>query len=654
MYIIDVIPLVKIPKSASQVLSYFSSKNIKIGAIVSAPLGRASINALVVSSYEVDDQKISIKKSGFQMKNIKSVISEDPALSEKQLELFKWFVKFYFSPIGLAAKAFIPSYLAKRKTATKYSLKGHSPEGPTFSNSLQRTDLRKKELVMGTDRVGYYRQKMKEALDKNRQVLFLVPDMYALDFYAGEFADFHPALISSRLSPKKHFEVWADIKNNKAKLIISTRMGVFLNFADPGLIILDEEQDSAYKSQDMMPYYHTKDVAFKLSEIFNTDLILGSATPDISTYYLANLGAKQLSKNLQLVNLEMQSSNKRFEVIDMRNEIHGGNYSILSYRLQQELENIIQDNKQAILFISRRGAETFVFCRDCGYVEKCPKCDNSLIHHKDFPPRGRSSGILVCHYCGFKKDPLLACPTCKSHRIKYFGAGTQKAKEEILKNYPEAKVEILDIDSAPTIESQKNIIQKFKNKEINLLIGTQLLLRKHGALKADLVCILSIDNILYIPDFKSGERIFRIMRELSFLGKNKAKFLLQTYTPEHGIFEIIKDLDYEKFYKQEIESREAFGYPPFSKLVKLIFKDKNKDFAEKEVKKMAAKISSLKLTAIHVLGPAPAYIPKMKNEYIWHIILKIENNEKGEEEKNAVLKNIPEGWTIDVNPESML
>lgn len=635
MYVIDVIPLVKIPKSTSQVLSYFSSKNIKIGAIVSVPLGRALINAFAVSSYQIDDQKMSIKKSGFQMKNIKSVISEEPALSEKQLELFKWFVKFYFSPIGLAAKTFVPSYLLKRKTAIK-----HSPGWSPPESFLQRNDLCKKELVMGADRTGYYKQKIKEILDKNKQVLFLAPDMYALDFYAGEFTEFHPTLISSRLSPKKYFEEWLNIKNNKAKLIISTRMGVFLNFAGLGLIILDEEQDSSYKSQDMMPYYHTKDIAFKLSEIFNADLILGSNTPNISTYHLPRL--------------EMQSPNKRFEVIDMRNEIHGGNYSILSYRLQQELDNIIENKKQAILFISRRGAETFVFCRDCGYVEKCPKCDSSLIHHKDLSSLGRSQGVLVCHYCGFKKDSPLSCPKCKSHRIKYFGAGTQKAKEEILKNYPEAKVEILDIDSAPTIESQKDIVQKFKNKEANILIGTQLLLRKHGALKADLICILSIDNILYIPDFKSGERIFRIMREFSLFGKDKAKFLLQTYTPEHGIFEIIKDLDYEKFYKQEIESREAFGYPPFSALVKLIFKDKNKDFAGKEAKKMAAKISSLKLAAIQVLGPAPAYIPKVKNEYIWHIILKIENNEKGEEEKNAVLKNIPEGWTIDVNPESML
>lgn len=642
MHIIDVIPLVKIPKGFSQVLSYFSLKDIKIGAVVSIPLGRASVNALAISSRQMDDQKISIKKSGFQMKNIKSVISEDPALSEKQFEFFKWFLKYYFPPIGLAAKTFIPNYLLKRKTAIKHSL-GELPSG----NFLQRSVLCKKELVMGADRTGYYKQKIKEALDQNKQILFLVPDMHAFDFYADQFANFNPDLISSRLSSKKHFDEWLNVKNNKAKLIIATRMGVFLNFADLGLVILDEEQDSSYKSQDMMPYYHTKDIAFKLAEFFNADLILGSSAPDISTYHLAKLGAKLLSKNL-----EIESPNKRFDVIDMRNEIHGGNYSILSYRLQQELENVIQNGKQAILFISRRGAETHVFCRDCGYIEKCPKCESSLIHHK-----GSTfvRSLLMCHYCGFKKSPPLACPKCKSHRIKYFGAGTQKAKEEILKNYPEAKVEALDIDSAPNFEDQKNIFQKFKNKEINILIGTQLLFKKRELLKADLVCVLSLDNILYIPDFKSGERIFRIMREVSSLGKDKAEFLLQTYTPEHGIFDIIKNLDYENFYKQEIESREAFGYPPFSELVKLTFKNKDSSLAEKEAKKLAGKINNLQLKEIQILGPAPAHTPKIKNEYIWNVILKIQNDKNcEEEEKNTVLKNIPEGWTIDVNPESLL
>ncbi|MBI3671233.1 primosomal protein N', partial [Candidatus Azambacteria bacterium] len=412
--------------------------------------------------------------------------------------------------------------------------------------------------------------------------------------------------------------------------------GVFSNFSDLGLIILDEEEDASYKSRDTMPYYQTKDVALKLAELFSANVIFGSVVPSVESY-----------KNFEVARLNDIETKKPI-LVDMRNEVHGGNYSILSYQLQEKLENVINGGKKAVLFISRKGSETFVFCRDCGYVEKCPNCDASLIHHEGV------KSFLACHYCGFKKDLILKCPKCQSHRIKYFGAGTQKSKEEILKLWPEAKIGILDSDFAPTQKEQKEVFDGFKNGNINILVGTQLLFKKYDLLKVELAAVLSMDNLLYLPDFRSGERIFQVASRISFFCGKNSDFIIQTYTPENPIFEIIKNMDYEKFYKNEIQSRETFGYPPFSSLIKLIYKNKDRKIAELEADRLTSKIEKLNLKNIRILGPAPAYIPKVKNNYIWQVIVKIKNTDDPKKEKDLLLKNIPEGWIIDVNPESLL
>lgn len=634
MYILDVIPTVKIPKGVSQVLSYFSKDELKPGTLVSVPLGRAKVNALVVSSYPLDGEKINIRKSGFQMKNIERVISREPLLSERQIKLFLWFLKYYSSPVGLSAKTFLPSYVIKKRTEIK--------DIKPVSMKINESDTGKDTLVFGEKREAYYKKEIKEALRSNKQVLLLVPDMLSLDHYADALSELSPIVISSELSPKKYFDAWKKIRNGETKFVIATRMGVFLNFSKLGLVILDQEDDQAYKSRDMMPYYHTKGVALKLSELFSAKLIYGSATPSIETYWLAK------TKKIDTTHLETRSPNRSPMLVDMRNEIHGGNYSILSWQLQNDLEDILSKKKQAIFFISRKGAETFVFCRDCGYVEKCPKCDSSLIHHKE-----RNTSVLMCHQCGYKKDIQLRCPKCQSHRIKYFGAGTQMAKEEVIKLFPDAKVEILDSDITPTKKEQKKALDDLRDKKIDILIGTQLLFKKYDMPKADLAAILSLDNLLYAPDFRSGERVFNILVKMSYFCKKSGKFYLQTYTQENPVLELCLRLDRDSFYKSEIAARKLFFYPPFAKLIRLSFKNKEKHFAEAEAVKLSEKLKKLAGENVQVLGPAPATIPKVRNEYIFQIILKIKTSEDMENKKTTLLRNVPEGWLVDVDPDSL-
>jgi len=633
MFILDVIPAVKIPKGVSQVLSYFSKDDLKAGAVVLVPLGRAKVNALVVSSYPLDGEKINIRKSQFQMKNIEKIISKEALLSDIQIKLFLWFLKYYSSPIGLSAKTFLPAYIIKKKTPIKN----------LETVFTERNKNKKSILVFGEKRENYYKKEIKKALKNKKQVLFLVPDIFSLEYYLKVFSELKPISVSSSLSPKRYFDIYKSVRSGEIDFVIATRMGVFLNFAKLGLVILDQEDDQAYKSHDMMPYYHTKEVALKLAELFCAEFIYGSLTPSVETYWLKE------TKKIGFVQLKDSSPKKTPIFIDMRNEIFGGNYSILSWRLQNEIENVLNKKEQALFFISRKGAETFVFCRDCGYVEKCPNCDSSLIHHKE-----KNMSALLCHHCGFRKEIQLKCPNCQSHRIKYFGAGTQKAKEEILKLFPKAKVGILDSDITPTQKEQKKVFEDFKNKKLDILVGTQLLFKKYDLAKVELVAVLSLDNLLYAPDFKSGERVFNILSRISSFCKNKGKFYLQTYTQENPVLELAAKLNYDEFYKNEISAREIFSYPPFSKLIKLIYKNKNRSLAEREAEKLTEKFKKLNLSAIQLLGPAPAYIPKVRNEYIFQIIVKIKISGDLENKKNTLLKNVSEGWIIDVDPKSLL
>ncbi len=628
MYILDVILTIKTPKNLSGVLSYFSPDPLKKGAFVRVSVGHIKVNAMVLDCRLVESEKMFIKKSAFQIKAIDRIISDTPVFSDKQFDLFFWFLNFYMADIGICAKTFLPNYLVNKKTPIKVkeAKKTQQTKNGVFSEFL----------VVGSNRLKFYKKEIQKCLNKKKQVLFLVPDLVLLKKYEKELKDFYPEILTSSISPKKYFSLWEKVRTKEKNFILSTRGGVFLDFSELGLVIVDKEEDSSYKSQDMLPYYQTKDVAKKIAELSFAKIIYGANVPTVESYYLVKD---------KLV--EKDKKKHYFLTVDMRNEIYGGNYSILSYYLQGNLEDILRKNRQAILFISRRGSETFVFCRDCGWVEKCKNCEASLIHHKKIG--------LLCHYCGFKKEAPVVCPQCHGHKIKYFGAGTQKAKDEILKLFPNAKVKILDSEITPNLKDQEKIVKDFNLKKIDILVGTQLMFKWGFKLKADLSAVLSFDNILHLPDFKSQERVFNIAKNLSFISKQQ-EMILQTYTKDHYLIsDISKKIDYDVFFSEEIKLREKFCYPPFSFLVKIIYKNKSIVQGENEVQKIKEKIVNLKIKEIEILGPALAYIPKIKNFYIWHIIIKIKDKKQELKIKKEITKALSEfEYVADINPESLL
>lgn len=638
MYILDVIPAVKIPNLETHLLSYFSPEALPAGAVVRISLGRRQAVAIVMHSREAGASKMQIKKSSFQIKSIANILSAEPIFNDVQLRLLAWCAEYYFSPLPLFVKTMLPSYLAQRKgtVSLQYAPRYHKKNG----SSLKPT------LCALRDRHAEYKDALAACVAHGRQALILVPEIARAHMLKGALSAYEPVILTGEMTPKSFFSVWNAVRTGAVRVVIGTRAAVFSNFFDLGLVIVDEEHSPHFKSWDMAPYYHTVTVALKLAELSKARLILGSAAPSVSSYWRAKNGIYALpfspekNQNLPLI-----------QMVDMRNELLDRNYSAFSYQLKNAIEKIIHSSSQkAILFVSRRGYESFSFCRDCGRTEQCPDCAAHLVYHAS------PTEALICHHCGFTKAPSLVCPYCQSPRVKTFGAGTQKAAEEIKKLFGYADVAVLDSDTATSAAAAKRIIGGFATGASRILIATQAALNKPDIPKADLIGVVSWDNALHLPDYKIQERLYHIVHDLLAYARKDTVFLFQTFFPEHEIFFSTLTQDYEQFFEKELIERRGAHTPPFSHLVKLVFRDISESQAERKAES-AARILEKAISdtgaAIELEGPAPAYVRKIKNQYTRHVVLKV-GEEVSAQKRNELLRMVAKDVVVDVDPEHLI
>ena len=326
----------------------------------------------------------------------------------------------------------------------------------------------------------------------------LTPQM--LDRFISRFGKEKIAVLHSKLSIGEKYDEWNKIKEGKAKIVIGARSAIFAPVTNLGIIIIDEEHDSSYKSE-ANPKYDAKQVAKYIAKQNNCPLVFGSATPDINTYYKAKtLGKIEL---LELTKRANNSSLPKVNIIDLKQELANGNRSMLSRELYQEIEENLKQKRQTILFLNRRGYSTFIMCRDCGYTVKCKNCNISLTYHS-------YEKKLKCHYCGYEQEIVKVCPECHSEKIRYFGTGTQKLEQEIIKQFPNAKTIRMDVDTVTKKNSHEEILNKFKNENIDILIGTQMVVKGHHFPNVTLVGVIAADSSLNIDDYRANERIFQI------------------------------------------------------------------------------------------------------------------------------------------------
>ncbi|WP_305085925.1 primosomal protein N', partial [uncultured Clostridium sp.] len=472
--------------------------------------------------------------------------------------------------------------------------------------------------VTGSGKTEVYMRMVEDALNKGKSAIVLVPEIsltpQMIERFKGRFGK-DVALFHSKLSDGERFDEWFRVKSGKAKLVIGARSATFLPVKNLGLIIIDEEHENTYKS-DQNPKYQTKEVAEFLSNQKGCKVVLGTATPTIETFYRALIG------ELKLLELNSRVDGKAMppmKVVDMRNELKSGNASLFSRELFNEIKEKLSKKEQIILFLNRRGFSTFVSCRSCGYVFKCEECDISMTYHRN--------GLLVCHYCGKTKSTPKKCPKCDSKYVKFFGAGTQRVEEEVKKYFKEAKVLRMDVDTTRSKDSYENIYNTFKDGKADILIGTQMISKGLDFKNVTLVGILAADMSINIPDYRASERTFQIITQVAGRagrGEKQGNVIIQTYTPDHYSLKYAINYDYEGFYEREFTVRALMKYPPFGKILLINAISKKEDLLKQFMHKISNGIKLLveKEKDIDVLGPIPCLIAKVKENYRWQIVIK--------------------------------
>jgi len=516
--------------------------------------------------------------------------------------------------------------------------------------------------VTGSGKTEIYLQLIENALRNNKTSIMLVPEIsltpQTVDRFIARFGEENIAVLHSKLSIGERFDQWNKIKNGQAKIVIGARSAIFAPIKDLGIIIIDEEHDSSYKSEST-PRYNAKDIARYLCKENNIPLVLGSATPDTSSLY------RTMQKESVLLRLNKRANSStlpEIEVIDLREELSKKNKTMLSEKLQEAIKENLENKKQTILFLNRRGFSTFVMCRDCGYTAKCKNCDITLTYHK-------STNKLKCHYCGYETNVINKCPDCKSENIRYFGTGTQKLEAEINKLYPEAKTIRMDVDTVTKKNSHEKILTDFKENKADILIGTQMVVKGHHFPNVTLVGVIAADGSLNMNDYRANEITFQILTQVAGRagrGKDTGKVIIQTYNPDSFAIECVKTQNEEMFYNTEMRLRKQLKYPPFCDIIVIGVSSKEEQITIKVTQSLHKYLKNRvenENIGIMLYKALPAPIDKIKNKYRWRILIKCKFGEDIIDLMNDTLqkaqtikycKNGDANISIDVNPTNMV
>lgn len=528
--------------------------------------------------------------------------------------------------------------------------------------------------VTGSGKTEIYLRAVAETIASGRSAIVLVPEIALTPQTVRRFVARFPGqvgLIHSDLSEGERFDTWRRCRLGNLRVVVGPRSALFAPLPSIGLIVLDESHDESYKEATRPPRYHARDASRKFASLLGATLIFGTATPDITTRYEAERGHLRL---LRLPRRIMAHRNRlatqaarlgipdRYEdaggearsielppvrVVDMRLELKAGNRSIFSRALSEALKATLDNGEQAILFLNRRGSETYVFCRDCGWVARCPRCDRSLTLHRD-PAR------LVCHHCGYNSAPVEVCPQCGGRRVRHFGAGTQRIQAEAERAFPDARTLRWDRDSTQARGAHDVILAHFAAHRADILIGTQMLAKGLDIPLVTLVGVVSADTGLNLPDFRAAERTFQLLTQVAGRagrGLLGGRVILQTYQPEHYAIQAASSHDYERFYQQELKLRQELAYPPFQHLARLVYRHTSSTQAERGATRLATRLQASAQESgkkLNLIGPAPCFFGRVRGFYRWHLIL------RGTNPAEFIPEALPEGWGVDIDPVSLL
>ena len=551
---------------------------------------------------------------------------------------------FTYNNIGTSPSLMLTSDQKAALDAIKASLEKTAEKGTS-------TDVFLLHGVTGSGKTEVYLQALAEAVKRGKKGIVLVPEIALTPQTIERFAARFPhrvAVFHSKLSPGEQYDEWHRIRNGEFDVVIGSRSAIFTPQPNIGLIILDEEHEWTYK-QENSPHYHARDAAIELAGLTGATVVLGSATPDTVTYYKAKRGEYKLLEMPKRVVPYEGAVMPQVEVVDMREELKAGNRSIFSRSLSEAINEAIASKEQVILFLNRRGGATFVQCRRCGFVLRCRRCDVPLIQHI-------AEDTLICHQCNYKMRVPGTCPNCSSRQIRFLGAGTQKLEEEVRYTFPRARHLRWDSDAIGSKSAHEDILRRFRERKADILIGTQMVAKGLDMPSVTLVGVILADISLNLPDFRAGERTFQLLSQVAGRagrGPTGGRVIIQTYAPDNYAIQAAAGHDYRSFYDQEIGYRRELRYPPFTELARLVYIHTNDERCRREAERMKSALleeSRARGTAgVDIAGPGPAYIHRLRGRFRWQLILKGSN-------LTELLEPVafPQGWTIDIDPVSLI
>ena len=679
--IVAIIPAIKTSPDKDS-FSYLVPENIKdqikFGAIVSVSFGKKNIKGVVSSIKNchpleegdpliVDSRLLGNDNTSYKLKEIQSVDS-DFIIPKKYIDIAKWISEYYLCSLGDAISLFMPPKTVRARKPelrimnyelSKTTILSSEQEEifKQLSQKLQpeadqplaeRTIDNKPALlhgVTGSGKTEIYIKLTEKVLQLNKQVIVLTPEIMLTPQIVEKFEENFPGqicLMHSHLSQSEKFKCYSQFFHGEKQIIIGPRSALLVPSNNLGLIIIDEEQEDAYK-QEKDPRYHAVDLAEEIAMKSNALLILGSATPRIETYRKAKEGSFDL---FEIKNRYQKLILPTSEVVDLRNEIKYDNFSPISTKLQEKIKETLDKKRQTILFLNRRGMATFVSCRECGEVMLCPNCTIPMVYHV-FDKKN----ILNCHHCDSKAMVPSTCPKCGGSKIKFFGAGIDKIVKEIEDLFPKARITKVDSKSLSNKNDYIKLHEDIKNHKIDILIGTQILAKGLDIPTVDLVGVISADTGLHLPYYKASEKVFSLITQVSGRSGRKdnvGQTIIQTYWPESNAILLAAKHDYHTFYENEILERKNFNYPPFCHLVRVISEDVNEQKAKKSIDQIATKLHK---NDIDFIGPAKCFLSKINNKFRYHIIIK--TKELSNSKIREVFKTNP--YLIwDVDPVDLL
>ena len=511
--------------------------------------------------------------------------------------------------------------------------------------------------VTGSGKTAVYFRIFEEMIRENKQCLLLVPEIsltpQMMKLVTSRFGDI-VGIMHSKLTQTEQYEEFIKVKNGTSKIVLGARSALFMPFRDLGLIVVDEEHETSYKSSQS-PRYDTVEVANFIADTINCRLILSSATPSPESYW------KALSGEYQLLKLPLRANGTplpTISIIDMRDELYSGNRTPISHMLKKKISERLEKREQIVLFLNRRGYNTYVFCRACGYIEKCPNCDVSLTYH--FQDQS-----MVCHYCGYKKQMPQKCPSCGSEKIKHMGTGTEKIEQFVHQMFPTAAVLRLDSDTAKYKGAYESILGQFARGGADILIGTQMVVKGLDFDNVSLVGILLADTSLNFPDLNAASRTFQLTEQAAGRAGRRAEqgeVILQTYLPDDPTLVYASLHDYEGFYQYDIAHRQQMGYPPFTEIIGIFTASETEDVSKEDCTEIFHNVNriihELNDAEVKVYEPAPAFIQKLKNKYIFHMLVRYPKDhvfkEAFRKQYNEIKLSVKSNVFVEINPITLL